>query len=84
MVQASFFVALTAILSIVQALPVAVDIEARDESDSVLEARMFRKIATEVGYVDTNSCIILETNSFVAKKSTNKLEMPSYTVDPAS
>ena len=57
MVQTSFFVALTAMVSIagnVLAIPVQVshqNLDARDESDHILEARMFKKLAQEIGYV---------------------------------
>ena len=55
MVQPSFLVTMTATFSIavnVQAIPINVDIDTRDEtSENVLEAQMFRKAAGEVGHV---------------------------------
>ncbi len=68
MVQPSFFVAMTAIFSIaanVQAIPINVDIDTRDgTSENVLEARMFRKVAGEVGsHVDLMQTLLEKPTS---------------------
>ncbi len=87
MVQTSFFVALAAMVSIagsVIAFPVQVhpqNLDARDEFDH-LEARMFKKLAQEIGYV---GCRRLATcsrpnQSNLGKKFTPKVQTLYCTV----